>query len=410
MGQLDFFKPIQEPNIYTVIEVTRLVRELLEEDHTLQDLWVQGEVSTVSQPKSGHLYFTLKDSDAVIKCVMWRNQVSRQSYMPEEGASLEVHGSIGVYEAGGSYQLYADKLRSVGEGELYRQYLELKNKLETEGLFELSRKRPIPAYPRKIGIVTSSTGAALGDILSTLDRRYPLVKAVLVPTSVQGARAPTEIVDGIMRINQIIKPDVILLVRGGGSIEDLSAFNDERVARAIAASEAPIISGVGHDTDYTIADFTADLRAPTPTAAAELATPDIIDLRSVLVDNIIQLGQYVGNFLMDCRWQFERIQYQLERQSPLSRTRSDRQRVDELVQRVEIVLHHKIQLLRTQLIGIGRQLDNLDPKSVLGRGYALVTHEDGRVVSSVSKLEMGNPLNVQVSDGVFGVEVSELEN
>ncbi|MEJ2759898.1 MAG: exodeoxyribonuclease VII large subunit, partial [Anaerolineales bacterium] len=249
----------------------------------MQDIWIRGEISNLSLPKSGHMYFTLKDAQASIRCVMWRSQVSRLLNLPQEGEAVEVHGSVSVYEAGGQYQLYADQIRPAGEGQLYQEFLKLKNKLEAEGLFDPDRKRPIPAAPKVVGVVTSPTGAAIRDMLNTLRRRYPLTAVVLAPASVQGESAPAEVAAAILRLNEYAHPDVILVGRGGGSIEDLWAFNSELVARAIAASPAPVISGVGHETDFTIADFVADLRAPTPTAAAELASPDQMEVRGILL-------------------------------------------------------------------------------------------------------------------------------
>jgi len=231
MEQLSLFAP----PTWSVSEITRYLRDLLGGDPTLQDLWVLGEVSNFSRPSSGHLYFTIKDSTATLRCVMWRTTAMRQSYIPREGDAIEVHGSINVYEAGGQYQLYADLFRPAGEGVLYREFLRLKAQLEAEGLFDTERKRPIPEWPHRIGIITSPTGAALRDMLDTIRRRYPLVEVVLAATAVQGEEAPAGIVKALEGLNRVARPDVILLARGGGSIEDLWAFNDERVARAIVA-------------------------------------------------------------------------------------------------------------------------------------------------------------------------------
>ena len=269
MSQMPLFSP-KIPAAWAVSDLTRYLRELLESDERLQDIWVTGEVSNFSRPASGHVYFTIKDSSASLRCVMWRNAVLRQSFIPRDGEAIDVHGSISIYEAGGQYQLYADLFRQAGEGALYAEFLRRKALLEAEGLFAPERKRPIPARPKRIGIVTSPTGAALQDMLNTLRRRYPLVEVVLAPTPVQGDEAPLSIIKALQDVVRLADPDVIILARGGGSIEDLWAFNDEKLARAIAASPAPVITGVGHETDFTIADFVADLRAPTPTAAAEL--------------------------------------------------------------------------------------------------------------------------------------------
>jgi exodeoxyribonuclease VII large subunit len=258
---------------WTVSTLTKYIRDLLEADMTLQDVWVRGEISNLSRPASGHIYFTLKDAGASLRCVMWRTEASRLKLALQEGSAIELHGKIGVYEVGGQYQFYVDQIRPVGEGVLYQEFLRLKAMLEAEGLFDSERKRPIPAFPNRIGIVTSPTGAALRDMLTALRRRLPLVEVILAPSPVQGEDAPPKLVEAIHSLNRLQPlPDVILLARGGGSIEDLWAFNDERVVRAVVSSEAPIICGVGHETDFTLCDFAADLRAPTPTAAAELAT------------------------------------------------------------------------------------------------------------------------------------------
>ncbi|NTV37782.1 MAG: exodeoxyribonuclease VII large subunit [Anaerolineales bacterium] len=259
----------------------------------------------------------------------------RQSVLPGDGEAVEVHGSLGVYEASGNYQLYADLIRPAGEGALYQEFLRLKARLEEEGLFAVERKRPIPRWPKTIGIVTSPTGAALRDMLNTLRRRYPLARVILAPTAVQGEEAPAGIVEALARLNQIVQPDVILLARGGGSIEDLWAFNDERVARAIVTSPAPVITGVGHETDFTIADFAADLRAPTPTAAAELASPDQADLRLGLEESRKRMDRSVISSIQTQNWVLVAFRHRLNLSTPLARIRRDRQRMDELSRRAQ---------------------------------------------------------------------------
>jgi exodeoxyribonuclease VII large subunit len=395
----------QIPSSWTVSDLNRYLRELLESDELLQDVWVQGEVSNFMRASSGHLYFTLKDNSASLRCVMWRNTAIRQSFIPRDGDAIEVHGSISVYEAGGQYQLYADILRPAGEGALYQEFLRLKGLLEAEGLFELERKRPIPPRPQRIGIVTSPTGAALQDILNTLRRRYPLVEVVLAPTPVQGEEAPQGIIKALQDVVRIANPDVIILARGGGSIEDLWAFNDEKVARTIAASPVPIITGVGHETDFTIADFVSDLRAPTPTAAAELASPNQVDLRLDLSELHDQLIQLLQAYQRELRWTLLDLQNRLERNSPLSRIQSDIQRVDELEHRLGASIQHKLLLTRTRLTGLVQQVAALSPAAVLERGYAIVTNQAGLTVSAVGQVRGGEALKIEVSDGVFGAHV-----
>jgi exodeoxyribonuclease VII large subunit len=406
MSQLPLFSP-RIPASWTVSDLTRYLRELLESDELLQDVWVKGEVSNFSRPASGHLYFTLKDSSASLRCVMWRNAVIRQSFTPRDGDAVEVHGAISVYEMGGQYQLYADLFRPAGEGALYQEFLRVKAMLEAEGLFAPERKRPIPARPTRIGIVTSRTGAALQDMLNTLRRRYPLVVVILAPTPVQGDEAPAGIITALHDLEKIAQPDVIILARGGGSIEDLWAFNDERVARAIAASPIPVITGVGHETDFTIADFVADLRAPTPTAAAELATPNQADLRLDLAELNDHLNRLLQSGTSELRWSFKELQNQLERNSPLNLIQTNSQRVDELDRRLAATTNHLLQLTRIQLISIQQHVAALNPMAVLERGYSIVTNLVGATITHVGQVATGDPLNVQVSDGDFDVHVTE---
>jgi exodeoxyribonuclease VII large subunit len=406
MSQLDLFSGHLSAS-WTVTDLTRYLRELLESDELLQDVWVQGEVSNFSRPASGHLYFTLKDSAASLRCVMWRNAVLRQRFLPSDGDAIEVHGSISVYEAGGQYQLYADIFRPAGEGALYQEFLRLKAQLESEGLFDPLRKRPIPAKPKRIGIITSPTGAALQDMLNTLQRRYPLVEVVLAATPVQGEEAPPGIIAALQDLVQVAQPDVIILARGGGSIEDLWAFNDERVARAIASSPIPVITGVGHETDFTIADFVSDLRAPTPTAAAELATPNQADLRLDLSELNQHLNNLLETFHTGLRWTLRELTNQLGKYSPLAYIQSDIQRIDELDHRLGANIQHRLQLARTHLNGTLLHMAALSPTAVLERGYAIVTNRVGQTISRVGQVSGGESLTVQVSDGDFNVHVDE---
>lgn len=401
--------PLFQPASWTVTELTRYLRALLENDPNLQQIWVLGEVSNLSRPSSGHLYFTLKDAGAALRCVMWRNAVARQPFLPREGDAVEVHGSLGVYEANGTYQLYADWLRPAGEGALYQEFLRLKARLEAEGLFDEARKRPIPRWPTTIGIVTSPTGAALQDMCNTLRRRFPIARVILAGTPVQGSEAPASIIDALQRLNTCVpQVDIILLARGGGSIEDLWAFNDEGVARAIVASRAPVICGVGHETDFTIADFAADLRAPTPTAAAELCTPDKFDLQNTVNGHRRQMERLLFLFLEERNDELAALENRLRLQTPITQVRRDRQRLDELFHRAQIGLGHILNLRRAHLAGLEQQLSALNPNAILNRGFAAVTGSDGRLVRSVHQVAPGDDLSVRVSDGRFGVRVATI--
>jgi exodeoxyribonuclease VII large subunit len=401
MSQLSFFTP----PTWSVTELTRYLRDIFLSDERLQDVWVQGEVSNAARASSGHFYFTLKDAGASLGCVMWRNTVVRLPALPRDGDAVEVHGSLDIYEVSGRYQLYADQLRPAGEGALFQEFLRLKARLEAEGLFDPERKRPIPRWPQRIGIITSPTGAALRDMLNTIRRRFPAVAVVLAPTPVQGNEAPPGIVAAIQAVNRLVQPDVILLARGGGSMEDLWAFNDERVARAIVASEAPVITGVGHETDFTIADFASDLRAPTPTAAAELATPNRDDLLEALASLEGRSLRAVQKVLSGQRWTLNRLEHRLRLQTPAARLRSDRQRLDELIRRSQVAQEHALALRRARLQAFTPRLAALSPLAVLRRGYAIVTQADGSLVRRVGQVQPGDPLDVRVSDGSFPAQV-----
>jgi len=405
--QYSFFQP---KNIISVSQLITYLRQLLESDEILQDIWVEGEISNFSQPSSGHLYFTLKDSNSAIRCVMWRSSASRLKFSPREGLAVEVHGGMNVYEVSGQVQLYVDTMRLAGEGALYQEFLRLKAKLEAEGLFDPERKRPIPQMPKIIGIVTSPTGAALQDMLNTIGRRFPIAMVVLAPTAVQGIDAPPGIVHALKMINQEIKPDVILLGRGGGSIEDLWAFNDENVVRAVAESEAPVISGVGHETDFTLTDFVADLRAPTPTAAAEVATPDRIELLGIITETINRHTNLMSEKISDLRWDLGQLQKDLESLSPAHQVDTYRQRLDEIVNRLGRSIQSSLERRSLQLENYTQSLRGLNPDAVLKRGYAIVTRkEDGAVIKNVNNVKPDETIHIKVSIGAMDARITKID-
>jgi exodeoxyribonuclease VII large subunit len=389
---------------WTVSRLTVYIRNLIESDIALQDVTVTGEISNLSRPASGHIYFTLKDANSSLKCVMWKTSAARLRLPLQDGMAVEVHGRIGIYEVSGQYQLYADQIKPVGEGALFQEFLRLKAMLEAEGLFDPGRKRPIPELPRKIGIVTSATGAALRDMLNTLRRRLPLVEVILAPAPVQGVEAPPALVNALAALDRQ-QPDVILIARGGGSIEDLWAFNDEHVVRAVAASKTPVISGVGHETDFTLCDFAADLRAPTPTAAAELATQiTLLDLAAYVRDAESRLTSLTLNLLSAQRGDLSTLAASLRYSSPERRLRSERQRADDLARRALSALHHRTRLQSARVDGMARRLEALSPLAVLARGYAVVTRKnDGSVISHVAEADA--EMRVRVSDGEFEVNL-----
>jgi len=395
------------PDTWTVSALTRYIRTTLETDYRLKELTVEGEISNLSRPASGHLYFTLKDSSAALRCVMWKSQAAQMIYRPRDGDRVEVRGAIGVYEASGQYQLYADSIHASGEGDLFRRFTELKAKLESEGLFDPARKRTLPLQPRRLCLVTSPTAAALRDILNVIRRRSPSLEVILCPTQVQGVDAPAQIIEAIHNANKL-NPDVIIVARGGGSIEDLWAFNDEAVARAIAASTTPIISGVGHETDFTLADFAADVRAPTPSAAAEIATPDQSELINDLRDLSNRLIAAIESQIQDRRWALSAHIASLRGLSPRAALASSRQRLDDLNVRATHALQHRLELDRQRIEITTQHLHSLSPLAILDRGYAIVTRADStEVIRDAGEVKKDETLNVRVSKGKFAVRVEK---
>jgi len=396
------------PQTLTVSDLTRYLRALLESDPVLQDVWVMGEVSNLSRPGSGHIYFTLKDDRSALRCVIWRTAAQRMGHLLQNGLAVEAHGEISLYERDGNYQLYIDALRPAGEGALYREFLRLKARLEAEGLFDAERKRSLPDRPTRIGIVTSPTGAALQDMLNTIRRRWVLADVLVSPCAVQGAEAPGEIVAALDRLALLPEPpQVILIARGGGSLEDLWAFNDEQVVRAIANSPIPTITGIGHETDFTLADFAADQRAPTPTGAAEMATPDSAGERQALMQADRWLTDAYLQAVQSLRASWLALQNRLDRLNPRAGIRNEQQRVDGLAERLRLAASHGMVLRHSRLVGLASRLEALNPLAILERGYAVVTTEAGQVVRRPVDVQAGQPLVVRVADGKFGVQVTD---
>lgn len=399
-----------DKGIWTVGELTAYIREMFELDYRLQDVEVTGELSNFTRAASGHLYFTLKDGAAQMKCVMWRTQAERLRFRPAEGDAILARGRISVYEAGGVYQLYAERLQPAGRGDLAVAFERLKESLAAEGLFDAEYKQPIPRRPRKIGIVTSSGAAALRDILTVLQRRNPFVAVLIAPTLVQGESAPAQIVRALRWLDGRDDVDTIIIARGGGSIEDLWAFNDERVARAIFAARHPIISGVGHETDFTITDFVADLRAPTPSAAAELAVPDLSEIRPVIHTLTAILDNSLNEAVARRRESLAMRTQLLWLLNPRRLVDADRQQIDTLTDRLTRAVH-RIYERRASRLAIARAgLMAASPEAILARGFAVVRDTSGRVVSRVAQAQPGETLVIQVSDGYFGARVDGSSN
>ena len=395
------------PAPMTVTDLTRYIKRLLETDFS--EVEVEGEISNWKLAASGHAYFNLKDTGAMLTSVIFQGNRARLPFAPREGDKVVARGKISVYEARGQYQLIVTSMRETGQGDLFRRFLELKERLEKEGLFDPTRKRQLPPLPKRIGIVTSASGAALRDIIHVIRRRFPGVELLISPTLVQGVEAPGEIVKALQRLIKFDQQerqagrngvDVIIAGRGGGSIEDLWAFNEEIVARAIAASPVPIISAVGHETDFTIADFVADLRAPTPSAAAEIVVAEIWGLRERVARLTVALGRLLSQLVHTRRLQLKRLSESWGLRQPLDLVRQAIQRVDDLSGRMLDVLENQVRDGQHRLERAQDKLDALNPTAVLSRGYSIVSlTKDGRVVTREKQAREGAHLRIQLSEG-----------
>jgi exodeoxyribonuclease VII large subunit len=394
-----------ERPVWGVTELNVYIKELFEIDYRLQDIEVFGEISNFTTARSGHLYFTLKDKKSQIRCVMWKTMTTGLRYRPKDGDAVLVHGRISVYEAAGQYQLYADSIVPEGRGDLFLAFEQLKEQLEGEGLFDQDQKKSLPVIPEKIGIVTSQDGAALRDILNVLRRRWPLTSVLVAPTLVQGDDAPEQIIDAIKWLDGRDDVDLIIVARGGGSIEDLWAFNDEAMARTIFAVDTPIIAGVGHQTDFTIADFVADVRAPTPSSAAELSVPNIDDYLSWIRQQKVASGFAINTILDHLQRQLENSARALRHLSPSAKLDASRQRVDWLAERLDRNLSSVLDSKQSRLTIADTALQTVNPIATLSRGYAIVRHDPGGVVKKVSDVVNGDVLSIQVSDGEFSARV-----
>jgi len=444
-----------QPRIYSVKELNRYIKMMLEADTLLGDVWIRGEISNFTHHSSGHMYFTLKDKDSRVKCIMFASYNQRLPFIPREGTKVIARGNVSVYERDGNYQFYVTAMQPDGIGSLYLAYEQLKGKLEAEGLFAQERKKPIPRFPKAIGVITSPTGAAVKDVMITLQRRFPSVPVYLYPVLVQGTGAAPSIVKAIEAMNRFGKADVLIVGRGGGSLEELWAFNEETVARSIAASHIPVISAVGHETDFTIADFVADLRAATPTAAAELAVPHIEELKGQFKREKQRLEQamryrvrtrqeqlhrlkrspffmYPRKYMLDQAQRLDRLTEQLEDRmrrlsgksaASLSRLQTQlaghhpgeriafaAKEVQSMSRSLEAAMTALIKNNRTKLHGTIRQLDALSPLKVMSRGYSLVYDEsEKKLIKSVQDLQLGDVVKVKVADGQLDCQVWALK-
>lgn len=387
--------------IYTVAQVNGYIKRLFVSDYALNNIYIKGEVSNCKYHSSGHIYFTLKDGSSAISCVMFAGaRMTGLTFRLTDGQSVVAGGNVSVYERDGKYQLYAKELFLHGAGALYEEYERLKQKLYEEGLFDMERKKPIEKFPKKIGIVTASTGAAIRDIESIAKRRNPYVQLVLYPAKLQGIGASESIVRGIKRLDQM-NMDTIIIGRGGGSIEDLWAFNEEIVARAIFRAKTPIISGTGHETDTTIADYVADLRAPTPSAACELAIPDIRGIFEQFHSYEEALKSPILRKVERYRHQLERMEWKLEQNSPSHRLQEQKMRLADLELQLEESMKRKIERTKNRLALYTERLNGLSPTAKLARGYGYVTDQEEKTVTSVTDVQKGEEIKVTLLDGTI---------
>ena len=397
-----------QKNVISVSQLNSFVRLIIENSEVLGDVYVRGEISNFVNHRSGHFYFSVKDENGAVKAVMFRTSAQKLAFLPENGMKVIVHGRVSVFERDGVYQLYADDIQPDGVGSLYFAYEQLKAKLSAEGLFDPAHKKSLPALPMRVGIVTSPTGAAIQDMKNIIGRRFPLCTVVLYPALVQGEGAPASIARGIRYFNEIKSVDLIIIGRGGGSIEDLWAFNNEALARIVYASELPIISAVGHESDFTICDFVADVRASTPSAAAELAVPEATELKMRIEERKERMDFLISSAVAQKRTRLETLERSKVLRSPQNTL--DNRRImlssymDSLDKSMEIVFGRKASAYKASMAALGA----LNPLAVLSRGYS-VAFSDGKLIKSTQSVSAGDRIETKVSDGVIYSTVTETE-
>ena len=395
--------------VLSVSQLNRYVKSIIEQDRNLQTVFVQGEISNFTNHyKTGHYYMTIKDESSAIKAVMFKTANMRLRFMPENSMNVIIRGRVAVFERDGQYQLYIDDMQPDGTGALSLAFEQLKEKLSKEGLFEAERKKQIPAYPERVGVVTSPTGAAVRDIINVISRRFPLAEIVLCPVAVQGDYAAPQIKNAIELFNKEKAADVLIVGRGGGSVEELWAFNEEIVARAVAASEIPVISAVGHETDFTICDFVADLRAPTPSAAAELAVPDFYQQKEMLMNYYRRILSSAADRIGYEKARLELNKSKILRLSPQNYIDSLRIRCDRAVMAMDSAVKNEMAEKSKELSSLCAKLDAMSPLKILARGYSVASRQ-GRIITDIGDVEKGDMINVRVSGGDIECEVTQVK-
>lgn len=397
-------------SVITVSALNRYVKMLLEQDEHLSPVMISGEISNfVNHYKSGHLYFSLKDETALVKAVMFRTYASRLKFVPESGMKVIVRARVSLYEKDGSFQLYVEDMQPDGVGALQMAYEQLKKKLEAEGLFDAAKKQPLPRFPMRVGVITSPTGAAVRDILNVLGRRFPLANVMFVPVLVQGDGAPPQLVAALEKMNAENAADVIIIGRGGGSLEELWAFNTEPVCRAVAASRIPVISAVGHETDFTLCDFAADMRAPTPSAAAELAVPDCEDLMREIQQKSARLQVATSSGMLTRKAMFEQLRSKRALSSPMFYIEQTAMRLDYLTRAFAAKAETALSAAKNRLSANAAALDAMSPLKVLSRGYVITQNDAGDVVSTAFSVQKGDNLSLYMQDGTVLCTVNEVK-
>ena len=398
-----------KPVAITVSELNKYIKNKVDEDEYLNNVYVKGEISNFKHHYTGHMYFTLKDEKSLIKCVMFKSSTSTLKFVPKDGMKVLVFGTLAVYEAGGVYQIYCKAMQEDGIGDLYKQYEELKNKLEKEGLFRSEHKKKIPLMPKTIGVLTSQTGAVIRDIINVSTRRNPNVHIKLYPVPVQGMGAAEKIVEAIKIVNEQKIVDVIILARGGGSIEDLWPFNEEILARAIYESQIPIISAVGHETDFTIADFVADLRAPTPSAAAELAQADIYEIKRKIESYKDRYKQSLKKKIELMRLKYEKIMASRVFTDPLKKINENYLNIDMKMKSMQTAIQNILNENKAKTKNYILKLDALSPLKTLARGYSITEH-NGKILKSIKQVKENDEIGIRLEDGKIFAKTLKIEN
>ena len=395
-------------NAVTVTQLNKYLKDRFDEDENLNAILVKGEISNFKNHYTGHLYFTLKDENSLIKCIMFKSYAERLAFKPKDGMKVMVFGSVSVFERDGVYQIYAKTMMEDGMGDLHEKFERLKAQLEEEGLFAQSHKKPIPLYPKVIGVLTSQTGAVIRDIINVSSRRNPNVYIRLLPVPVQGPGAAEQIAEKIKIMNDKKLADVLIIGRGGGSLEDLWPFNEEIVARAIYESELPIISAVGHETDFTIADFVADLRAPTPSAAAELAVPDVYELKQKINDYQNRFRNSLKKKIELMKLRYEKCMMNKVFKDPLQNIHEKYISLDMINKSLQNSINNKVQINKTKMVELITKLDSLSPLKTLTRGYSIL-EKDNKIVKSVKSLNINDEISIRLIDGNAKAKVIDIK-